>query len=307
MINIKIFILRGLLTQKLGYLLTIASLILTSLILIGSYHTNVFAQALDKGIVGQIVGDEKTQFYIRNVKVTEDSGDKIVDVSVVFKNKGSSQQVFSLSSLRLVDSESRQYEPRYSFLEFSSGFIPSNDTLALDAKFKILPSNNFSKIYFFPGFFRSESRLIVDLTKSKNPADSPPNSSWVLSSNKGVKVSNGEMELTINDEKYLGNTYIIDVTIKNIGNSSIHYDDFNFMVKDVAGHGYSRNSYSLLNPLSLGDLPPGEMVRGDVAFDVKKSDGNMMIIYAGSGSSGVPFLNTGSLSAQNTTKPPVEL
>ena len=298
--------LRERLTEKHEYF-SITFLVITSLILIGYLHSSVYGQALNKGIIGQVVGDEKTQFYVHDVKVIEESGNKIVDVSVVIKNKGTTQQEFTPNSLRLVDSQSRQYDPDYnpilsSLLGRSSTYIPRDDINTWHVKFKILPSNNASKIYFFPDRFSSESRFVVDLTKSKNPADSPPNSSWVLSSNKGVKVDNRQLELTINDEKYVGNTYIIDVTIKNVGNSAVPYDASNFKVKDMAGESHSRNFLlSLASPLLSGDLPPDEMVRGDIAFDVEKPGGNMMIIYAGS--SGVPFLNTGSSSAQ-ASRPP---
>ena len=41
------------------------------------------------------------------------------------------------------------------------------------------------------------------------------------------------MEITINDEKYIGNTYVIDITIKNIGSVPFKYDAFDFDVKDA--------------------------------------------------------------------------
>ena len=102
------------------------------------------------------------------------------------------------------------------------------------------------------------------------------------------------MEITINDEKYIGNTYVVDLTIKNIGSVPFSYSASDFVVKDTDGFAYSYNVlYTLLSPLLSGDLPPNEEVRGDMAFDVKKSNQNMMIILS-SGYSSDPYLNSGT-------------
>jgi len=292
------------LTEKLVCFSTAICLILNSLILTTYSNANVYGQSVIKGIIGQVVGDEKTQFYVRDVKATEESGNKVVNVSIIIKNKGHTEQEFSPSSLRLVDSQSREYDPDYNpiILGFSSIHFPRDDVISWSAKFKILPSNNFTKIYFFPDRYRTETRFTVDLTKSMNPPERAPISSWVLSSNKGVKVTNRQLELTINDEKYEGNNYIIDVTIKNVGNSPVPYDGGNLMVKDSTGSPYSRNFfYPLVSSLLSGDLTPGEMVRGDIAFNANNPSGNTMIIYAGL--FGDPFLNTGSSSAA-ASRPP---
>lgn len=258
----------------------------------------VFGQAVDKGIIGQVIGNDETQFYVHGVTISEDSGSKVVNVSMVFKNKNLGQQEFDPSDVRLVDSESRESSSEYSS-DFPSIYIPSGDTLTWNAQFKILPSNNVSKVYLVP--HGSQSRLTVDLTKSMNPPNDPPKSSWIVSPIKGVKLNNNEMEITINDEKYIGNTYVVDLTIKNIGSSPIHYSASDFKVKDAEGFAYPYSFlYNILSPLLSGDLPPSEMVRGDVAFNVKKSTGNMMLIL--SGLFGNPFLNTGTLPPQVVEK-----
>ncbi len=74
----------------------------------------------------------------------------------MFKNKGSNQQAFYPSSVRLVDTQSREYEREYSS-QFPPLYIRVGDTLKWNAEFKILPSNNVSKVYFIPE--GSESRL----------------------------------------------------------------------------------------------------------------------------------------------------
>ena len=162
-----------------------------------------YGQFVEKGIIGQVIGDDNTQFYVRSVRISGGSDAKIVNVSAIFKNIDAGQQTIHPSTVRLVDSQSREYEPEYSS-SYPSVKIPSNDILAWNGEFKILPANNVSKIYFTPD--GSESRFTVDLTKSINPPADPPKSSWILSSNKGVKLSDSQLEVTINDEKYIGNT-----------------------------------------------------------------------------------------------------
>jgi plastocyanin len=258
-----------------------------------------YGQFVEKGIIGQVVGNDNTEIYVRGVNVSEESGAKIVVVSAIFKNKDAGQQTIYPSTVRLVDSQSREYEPEYSS-KFPSAKLPTNDILAWNGEFKILPTNNVSKIYFTPD--GSESRFTVDLTKSMNPPADPPKSSWVLSSNKGVKLSNRQLEITINDEKYIGNTYVVDLTIKNIGSVPFSYTASDFEVKDADGFAYSYNVfYSLLSPLLSGDLPPNEEVRGDIAFDVKKPNGNMMIILS-VGYSGEPYLNSGRSPVEEQIK-----
>jgi plastocyanin len=259
---------------------------------------NAHAQVKENGIIGQIIGNNKTQFYVSDVKVFNPPGSKSAEISIVFKNLGRAQQEFEGLSLRLVDTQSREYRPEISLFSPSSVFVPSEDTVAWKASFKI-PSNNLSKIYYEPGL--SENRLTVDLTKKMTPPEGAPKSSWNLSSNKGIKMSSRQVEVTINDERFEGKSYIIDTTLKNLGKAPLAYGPSNFMVKDESGVPYSQNIISnLQSPLLSGELPPGEQVRGDIDFDVDEPGKKMMIIY--SGYSGIPFLNSGSSPTQNTSK-----
>ena len=87
-----------------------------------------FGQLVEKGIIGQVIGDDNTEFYVRGVNATEESGAKIVFVSAIFKNKDVGQQTIYPGTVRLVDSQSREYEPEYSS-RFPSARLPSNDIL----------------------------------------------------------------------------------------------------------------------------------------------------------------------------------
>lgn len=266
----------------------------------------MYGQANENGVIGQVVGDNKTQFYVSDVK--ESNTSEFVEISIIFKNLANGPQEFS-PSVRLIDTESREYEPKSgSGFSFSPVQIPPDDILAWKASFNVVTPTNISKIYFTPGgsiYFtpgKSESRFTVDLTKTKSPVDSPPTSSWTLSSNKNIRMNNTQVEITINDESYADTTYILDLSIKNIGRSSIPYHPWYFTVKDVDNVVYgSRGMASGPSPLLGGDLLPGETVRGDVAFDVEKTAGNMMIIVD-TRLSDMPFLNSGSSPIQNVSK-----
>jgi plastocyanin len=256
---------------------------------------NTYAQVNENSIIGQVIGDNKTQLYVSDVK---EFATKSVEIYLIFKNQGRGPQEFYPHDLRLVDSQSREYEPEYT-LGLVKINLPPDDTFSWKASFKILPSNNISKVYFEPRY--SEQRFTIDLTKRMTPPADMPKSSWILTSNKGVNMSNRQLEITINDERFEGKTYVIDTTLKNLGKSPLPYDPSNFMVKDESGVPYSKNLFSdLPSPLLSGKLPPGEQVRGDIPFTVDEPGQKMMIIY--SGSSGVPFLNTGSSPIQNASK-----
>ena len=279
-------------TQTVAALISLVIVFFFFLIL---YETVAFGQITENGVIGQTIGDTKTQFYVQDIKELKNSESSSVEIFIVFKNVGRSQQEFYPSSFRLVDSQSREYRPQSS-LFLSSVNVPSEDTLAWKATFKI-PSNNLSKIYY-TGL--SETRFTVDLTKKITPSHEPPQSSWNLSSNKGIKISSRQLEITINDERFEGKTYVIDATLKNVGKSSLSYQPSNFKVKDESSVPYPNNLFSKsLSPLLSGELPPGEQVRGDIEFDVDEPGKKMMIIY--SAYSGAPFLNTGSAPVQNAS------
>jgi hypothetical protein len=47
---------------------------------------NTYALLKENGVIGQIIGDNKTQFYVSGVKEFTTSGSKSVEISIVFKN-----------------------------------------------------------------------------------------------------------------------------------------------------------------------------------------------------------------------------
>ncbi len=84
----------------------------------------------------EVIGDDNTQFYVRDVRVSEESDAKLVNVSAIFKNVEAGQQTIYPSTVRLVDSQSREYEPEYSS-KYPSAKLPSNDILAWNGEFNL--------------------------------------------------------------------------------------------------------------------------------------------------------------------------
>ncbi len=97
----------------------------STLLLLGYLVHTTYGQTVEKGIIGQVVSGGGMEFYVHGVKVTEDSGNKIVNVSMVFKNENVMKRAFDPSDVRLVDSQSREYAADKDFLSvFANENIP---------------------------------------------------------------------------------------------------------------------------------------------------------------------------------------
>ena len=255
----------------------------------------IFGQMRDNGEIGQIIGNSKIEFYVENFNVSRDSGSKTVVISLFFKNLDRSPQLLNATMVRLIDSQNREYESDNS-TGFPSLYLPSGDILRWDTSYKINSAKNASKIRFIPD--ASNEKFTIDLTKSMNQPDTPPISNWTPLPNKGLKIGDENLQLEVNDEGYANNTYIIDITLKNKGETQLDIDPSNIIIKDQDGKIQSRNvMHNLNNPLRPYTLSSGEKMRGDVAFNVDNSKGNKMIIYTGH--LGVPYFNSGNFSIQS--------
>ena len=269
-------------------------LTIVSIGLIGE-EFRIFGQNRDNGEIGQIIGNSKIEFYVENFNVTKDNGAKTVAISLFIKNLDRSPQLLNATMVRLIDSQNREYESDNS-TGFPSVYLPSGDILRWDTSYKINSAKNASKIRFIPDM--SKEKFTIDLTKSKSPLGTPPVSNWVNLPNKGLKIGDENLQLEVNDEGYANNTYIIDITLKNKGETKLDIDPSNIIIKDQDGKIQPRNvMYNLNNPLRPYTLSSGEKMRGDVAFNVDNSKGNKMIIYTGH--LGVPYFNSGNFSIQS--------
>ena len=260
----------------------------------------IFGQMRDNGEIGQIIGNSKIEFYVENFNVSRDSGSKTVVISLLFKNLDRSPQLLNATMVRLIDSQNREYESDNS-TGFPSLYLPSGDILRWDTSYKINSAKNASKIRFIPD--ASKEKFTIDLTKSLNPPDTPPTSNWITLPNEGIKIGDKNLQLEVNDETYDdNNTYIIDITLKNIGKKQLDIDPSDIVIKDEDGRVQPRNVlYKLNNPLRPYTLPSGEKMRGDVAFDTDNSKSNKMIIYTSH--LGILSFNSGNLSIQSLSHP----
>lgn len=77
-----------------------------------------------------------------------------------------------------------------------------------------------------------------------------------------------------------GTEYVIaDVLIENTGTVSQSYNPMYFVVKDASGLESGPELYVEQGSLKSGDLPPGERVKGAVAFKVTKGAAGVVLSY----------------------------
>ena len=97
----------------------------------------------------------------------------------------------------------------------------------------------------------------------------------------------------MNDEKISNDQYVVDITIKNIGNKATGYVmGRSLNIQDEQGYFLERNDIS---PGTFGStvLAAGDLLRGNVVFKVPSSGiGNHMIIWDSSDG----YINSGTLS-----------
>ena len=263
--------------------------------------------ATTTGSINEVVSNEKMQIYVADVKEAEFGGqNKRVDVEVIFKNIEPGARVFNPFFAKLIDADGNESKASPLLGTILPIRIPSNDILKGRLTFPVPNDASISLLVWeeFEG-----TKLTIDLTKIKSPADPVPKSDWVLSSNKGRIFADDRTQLTIHDE-HLNKSptfYLVDISIKNLGTSTISYNLGFTFVKDQDGNLYPadiQNFQLMNNPLKKGELKRGEEVRGEILFLLPDTVSNVMFIYdesLGRGSYFVapefPFLQSLALAA----------
>jgi hypothetical protein len=106
----------------------------------------------------------------------------------------------------------------------------------------------------------------------------------------GQRVEAGGIALTINSADTMasfdfmtaveGKTYLVlDALIENVGRDTAPYNPLYFSLKDADGFQYNS---SLLAPdpsLKSGDLPQGDRVRGNIAFEIPVGAAGLVLTY----------------------------
>lgn len=282
--------------------------IIVTVIILPILSHNVYADLTTNGNIEQNVGNGETQMYVSSVQTFSSQTTKLIHVNVIFKNLSYKPQSFNLLFMGLTDNNGNSYNPEIDS-KFSSVEIPSMDTVDGEIIFSI-PATATPTNFSYQTF--GANPISVDLTQTQNPPDSAPQSGWILGPNVGYDANDGISELKINSENWVGNSYVVNVSITNVGQDTIPYNPLYAYVKDASGKVYSWSPFSnVSNQLSSGNLSPSQSVSGDIAFDVGSTSGtNLMFIWdstLGSGSyfntgklgNNIPPVNTQSSSNQN--------
>jgi len=232
--------------------------------------------------MNEVVSNEQMQIYVIDVKEAEFGGqNKRVDVEVIFKNIELGARVFNPFFAKLIDADGNERKASPLLGTILPIRIPSNDILKGRLTFPVPNDASISSLVWeeFEG-----TKLTVDLTKIKSPADPLPKSDWVLSSNKGRIFADDRTQLTIHNE-HLNRSptfYLVDISIKNLGNGVISYNPTFTFVKDQDGNLYPadiQNFHLMNNPLKKGELKQGEEVRGEVLYLLPDTVNSVMFIY----------------------------
>lgn len=257
-------------------------LVVLTFLLLPSLMGNSLAST--SGTLKEVVGNEKMQIYVISVKEKDtNEPNKRVDVEVVLKNIEPNPRIFNAFFAKVIDSNGNE---RKAFPLLSTVMpvrIPSDDILRGILTFSVPSSADVIMLVWeeFDG-----SKLVVDLTKTKNPPDPLPESGWVLSSNKGIILSDDRTRLTVHNELLnkspTSTFYLVDISIKNLSKETVPYTPTFSFVKDQDGNLYPadiQNFRLINNPLKKGELKQGEEVRGEILFLLPDTVNNVMFIY----------------------------
>lgn len=240
------------------------------------------SHASSQGAMNEILSNEEMQLYAISLSQSEVMGGrKQISVELVLKNIGQEPRAFNIFFGRLIDSSGEEHRASPLLSTIMPIRITPNDIVRGFLIFNLQAGAQPSTlIWQEPG-----NTSIVNLTRAKQPADPLPTSEWQLASNKGIALSDGRSQVTVNDELLDRSGtpyYAVDLSIKNLGDETIPYSAAYAFIKDQDGYLYLpdlQNLDLLGNPLRKGELAKGQEVRGQVLFFVRESTSGVMLIY----------------------------
>jgi len=238
--------------------------------------------ASTSGIAHEVVSNEKMQIYVVSLTEQDEGGpNKRVDVEVIIKNLEPNARAFNIFFVKIIDSNGDEHKVSPLLSTVLPIRIPSNDIIRGILVFPIPPDTNAASLVWEES---DGSKLTVDLTKIKQPADPIPKSDWVLTPNKGRVISDGRTQLTIHDERLNESPpyYHVDISIKSLSKEAISYSATYSFVKDQDGYLYPpdvKNLDLMYNPLRQGELAAGTEIRGEILFPLVDGVSNVMFIY----------------------------
>lgn len=232
------------------------------------------------GLVNEMVGRDEIELYVVQVDQISDAGNKQIDVEVILKNKDESPRSFSPSSFKLKDIDGNEYVADQLRSTLKNVRIQAGDIIRGELSFGV-PNEVVTDLLVYQDF--RGLRLTVNLTDIKLPPDDEPAGLFKPGSNANKKLINERMELTILDEKFLESDpqhYVVNISIKNIGSESLHYDQTFAYVKDAIGNVYTPDtSKSSQKPLGSGELETGGIATGEILFIIPSTVGSVVFVY----------------------------
>jgi hypothetical protein len=262
------------------------SLLLVVLAISLAFTTSI-AFASTNGLMKEVIVNEEMQVYVLGFEevpptdIMQFPGRKQIDVQLIIKNSEPSPRVFNLFFARMIDNAGEEYRANPLLSTILPIRIAPNDTLSGRLTF-IIPSDASPSLLVWQE--PDASKITVDLSKAKDPADPILQSDWILTSNKGKTFADGRSELIIHEElmSISPKVYLVEISIRNMSDKIIKYSPAYAFVKDDVGRLYPidlQNIGALKNPLREGQLKPGESVRGTLLFVLPDDVEKVMLIY----------------------------
>src|SRR5574341_1352859 len=232
------------------------------------------------GQIKEILSDENKTLYVEKMVSSEikDTENQKITIDLICKNLlKEAESCVDIFFFSLIDTAGEEYQPKLIESKVMAARIPSHDIVYGSLIFVIPKAENATKLIYSEN---EGSDFQIGLSSTKNPSDKPPVSEWKLVRNKGLKLSDSNIELRIYDETTIDNYHVIDISIRNIGSGIVNYHALYTYLKSASGFVFDSALYASVEPrIESGTLQYGQQIRGKIAFDIGNESGPFMLIY----------------------------
>lgn len=232
------------------------------------------------GKVRELVSDENKELYVEKVVSSEikDTENQQISVNLVCKNLlKRAESCVDVFFFTLVDTSGEEYRPRLTGSKILAARIPARDTVYGTLIFVMPRTENATSLIYGK---TDGSDFRIDLSATKEPPDKAPVSEWKLVRNKGLTLSDSNIELKIHDETRTNEYYVMDISIRNKGSGIVNYHALYAYLKSSSGLAFDAAIYAdIESKIESGTLQYGQQVRGKIAFDTGNESGPFMLIY----------------------------
>ncbi|MGH9878595.1 MAG: DUF4352 domain-containing protein, partial [Nitrososphaerales archaeon] len=235
---------------------------------------------LISGKVKEMLSDENKALYVEKIVSSEikDTENQKITVDLICKNLlKEAESCVDIFFFSLIGTSDKEYQPKLIESKVMAARIPARDIVHGSLTFVIPKTENATKLIYSEN---AGSDFHIDLSSAKNPSDKPPISEWKLVRNKGLKLSDSNIELRIYDETRTDNYYVMDISIRNIGSGIVNYHALYAYLKGASGFVFDPALYANIeSKIESGTLQYGQQIRGKIAFDIGNDSGPFMLIY----------------------------